>query len=101
MPPTPRLEIDPPESEAEGCIFERVEPSTSEILAPVKMKIGLGNEKANNTSAFPLASRTLLVEKFDRTFIFDATRKSKRVWKRESKEGRSKRERRLETGWRF
>lgn len=57
MPPTPRLEIDPPESEAEGCIFECVEPSTSEILAPVKMKIGLGNETANNTSAFPLASR--------------------------------------------
>lgn len=54
MPPTPRLEIDPPESEAEGCIFERVEPSTSEILAPVKMKIGLGNETAN-TSAFPLS----------------------------------------------
>lgn len=59
MPPTPRLEIDPPESEAEGCIFERVEPSTSEILAPVKMKIGLGNETANNTSASPLVNLAL------------------------------------------
>lgn len=63
VPFSSRLEIDPPRerkremARGRGCIFECVERSTSEILAPVKMRIDLGNETADNTcpdiSAFP------------------------------------------------